>query len=49
VPDDELREQHRDDVVVPACVELLDVAEDAARQLAVGRIDDLERYVNLEF
>ena len=43
VPHHELREEHGDDVVLPAGVELVDVAQDRAGQLPVGGVDDLER------
>src|SRR3954463_15991278 len=45
VPHHELRQEDGDDVVLPAGVELVDVAEDRAGQLAVRGVDDLERDV----
>jgi hypothetical protein len=40
---DELGDQHGDAVVAPSPVELVEVVLDRLHQLAVGRVDDLER------
>ena len=45
---DELRDDHRDHVVLPAIVELVEIGDDGTREIAVGRVHDLQGDVELE-